>query len=639
MSRPTAIVLPLPRRASSADVSRVRSPRLNFFAAFVCVAGVARAASADDRIEALFRPPLAEMVALSPDGQRIAYTSQTGRELSIVIMNLEPVGAKRTVPVEPERDAAGAAEERPPVRLRFLRWATADRLVFAPAERVVPLPPVAGKNGELAPNPDGPTIVSPIIAVDADGRQRGTLVDARDFTETPADAQKTLADLLRTPKQLASTRGESVRWRMPHLDILGFFPRDRNQLIIQTRGGYGMGAQHLVDVRTGNVREFGADWPAPPGEPAIFDGYRLKVVGERKAGAHPTVVWRDADLGGLQRTLEAKFPRRIVEILDWSDTRARVVFRVTGGSDPGRVFVYQRPEDLVLELLRRAPWLNAKNLNETRFFEFDAPDGARLSGYLTWPVKPPLAPPPLLVVFPSGFPGRAQPAFDPEAQVFADRGFAVVRLNHRSVGGVRAGDFAALRAAVDRVSVDDARAAIEWLAARNPHAAFDRRRVATLGRGFGGYLAVRALQLEPTTFRSAIAIDAPMELRTWLRSKEAGGAGAAPQAARDIPAALIDHAGTNWKKLSVLEQAETLAHPVLLFVEPGRNPAIDAAAAELRARLQGGLGRAVDHYALDSDFAAARPASRAAVYRRIEEFLNLHLHDYAVKIGPAKEVK
>src|SRR5204862_2492552 len=110
--------------------------------------------------------------------------------------------------------------------------------------------------------------------------------------------------------------------------------------------------------------------------------------------------------------------------------------------------------EVMLEILRRAPWLDAAKLNETRFFECAAPDGARLSGYLTWPAKRMAEPPALLVVFPSGFPGRAQPPFDPEAQVFADRGFAVVRLNHRSVAGVAAKDFTALRAAVDGVTVD-----------------------------------------------------------------------------------------------------------------------------------------------------------------------------------------
>jgi acetyl esterase/lipase len=476
------------------------------------------------------------------------------------------------------------------------------------------------------------------MAVDADGKSYGALVDARDFLETSADARRTLADLLRTTKQLVAARPESVRWRMPHLDILGFFPQDREQLVIQTRGAYAPPAQHMVDIRTGSIREFGGDWPTPPGEPQIFDWFRLKVVGERKDAARPAIAWRDDDLGRVQRDLELKFPRRTVEILDWSETRARVLFRVTGGNDPGRVFVFQRPENLVLEILRRAPWLNASSLNETRFFEFDAPDGARLSGYLTWPRKLRHNPSPLLVAFPSGFPGWAHSAFDPEAQIFADMGFFVARLNHRSVAGVRPEDLTALSAAVDRVSVGDVRTALDWIAAHHADRPFDRRRVVTLGRGFGGYLAVRALQLEPAVFRCGIAIDAPMDLGPWLRPPEPGGAGSAAKSERGIPAALINHEGANWKELSVLHQAEALTNPVFLIVEPACNPVVDATVDELRTRLKE-LGRTPDHLELDPGFAAAVPTSRAAVYRKIEEFFNLHIQDFAVKIGPTKEVQ
>ncbi len=618
----------------------MRLPRLCLLVGPVLIVALSRAASFDDRVEALFRPPLGELMALTPDGQRVAYTSQTGRDLSIVIMSLEPPGQKRTVSAEPERDPAlpALADNRPPTRLRFLRWATAGRLVFAPTERIVPLPPVTDTNGRSVPNPDGPTIVSPILMVDLEGKQRGTLVDAHQFQETPADARKSLADFLRTTKELVATRNEPVRWKMPHLDVLGFLPRERDQLIIQTRGGYSPPAQHLVDIRTGSVREFGNDWPVPPGEPQVFDGYRLKVVGERKDAARPTTRWQDAELGKVQRELEVKFPRRVVEILDWSETRARVLFRVVGGSDAGRIFVYQRPEDLVLEIGQRAPWLSAAKLNETRFFEVASADGALLSGYITWPSKPRLTPPPVVVGFPSGFPGQVQPAFDPEAQVFADLGFVVVRLNHRCVAGVRPEDLGPLRAAADRVAVDDARAAIDGLAASNPNRAFDRKRIAALGRGFGGYLALRALQLEPDVFRSGIAIDAPTDLRAWLQAMTGGDVPAPAQAARAIPAGLIDHATADWKKLSVVEHAEALKNPALLLIEPGRNATIDRAAAELRGQLQA-LGRAPDFLELDPGFAEGRPTARAGVYRKIDEFLTAHGQGYSVKIGPTKEVK
>lgn len=601
----------------------MRPPRLCLLAVSVCIAGLGRAASFDERVETLFRPPLGERMALSPDGLRIAYTARAGSELAIAILNLEN-SAKRTVKLD--LADASLTGERPAEPLRFLRWATPNRLVFAPAERVVPLPPIIDKAGHATPNPDGPTIISPILAMDADGQQRGTLVDARDFQETPADARRTLADLLRTTKEFAATQNAPVRWRMPHLEIVGFSPRDREQLIVRTRGAYSPPAHHLVDIRTASVREFG-EWPAPPGEPHVFDWFRLKTVGERKAAARPTTAWHDEELGRMQRELEAKFPRRAVEILDWSETRARVLLRVTGGSDPGRVFVYQRPEDVVLEIFSCAPWLGAAKLNETRFFEFAARDGARLSGQLTWPKKPRVTPPPLLVIFPAGFPGCAQPAFDPEAQIFADMGFIVARLNHRGVAGPRPDDLPALRTAVDRVAADDARAALEWIAAQHPERPFDRRRVAVLGHGFGGYLAVRALQLQPATFCCGAAFDAPLELGPWLQT---------PQAA--VPAALFGPAGAEAKSLSVLAQAETLANPLCLLVEPGRNPAVEIAAGELRARLQS-LGRAPDYRELPAGFAAAEPAARAAAYRQLGEFFGQRLRGYDVTIGPMTEVK
>src|SRR5207244_13196899 len=90
---------------------------------------------------------------------------------------------------------------------------------------------------------------------------------------------------------------------------------------------------------------------------------------------------------------------------------------------------------------------------------------------------------------------------------------------------------------------------------------------------------------------------------------------------KDIPVALIDHAGADWKKLSVLAQAEELSVPILLIVEPRRSPPIDQSTAELRARLSA-LGRAFDILEVEPGFAAARPASRVNAYRKIEEFLN-----------------
>jgi acetyl esterase/lipase len=244
----------------------------------------------------------------------------------------------------------------------------------------------------------------------------------------------------------------------------------------------------------------------------------------------------------------------------------------------------------------------------------------------------------MIVCFPSGFPGHAQPEFDPEAQVLADLGFIVLRLNHRYVAGVPRDRRATLAAEVDRLAVHDAHVAIEWVAERNPSHRFDRRRIAALGRGFGGYLAMRALQQEPSIFRCGVAIDAPTDLRPWLWPAQPDEPAAELPPYPALPRAWFDEDRTDWKKLAVTTNVEALTNPLYLLVEPTRNPAVDIATSGLRSKLKA-LGRAPDYLALDPGFFLARPKARASTYRKIEEFFNLRLYDYDVKIGPTKEVK
>ena len=115
-------------------------------------------------------------------------------------------------------------------------------------------------------------------------------------------------------------------------------------------------------------------------------------------------IWVDPELASLQRNLEEKFPGRSVIILQWNERRTRFLVQVTGGSDLGRVYAYERADDLLVELMRRAPWLGAAELHESKFISFDGPGGSLLTGYLTLPRAPRINPPPLIIGFASGIP-------------------------------------------------------------------------------------------------------------------------------------------------------------------------------------------------------------------------------------------
>ncbi len=180
--------------------------------------------------------------------------------------------------------------------------------------------------------------------------------------------------------------------------------------------------------------------------PLVFDSFREKLVGVRTDfGPRPLSVWLDEDLARVQRSVESKFPDRSVEVLQWNEARTRFLLRTSGGTDPGSIYILRRPENSMTELTRAAPWLAEKDLHETKFFDFAAPNGARLTGYLTLPHAPRLSPPPLIIWFAPGVPPQPHRAFDAQAQVLADMGFVVCRLNQRGVLGLGAEHRDALR--------------------------------------------------------------------------------------------------------------------------------------------------------------------------------------------------
>jgi len=709
------------------------------------------AASAfEERLTALYRPLQADQVALSPDGQHIAYTQNEKGGLVVYIMAVGSTEKKFRIGVEGDRSVAFSKAKAPP-RLRFLQWASADRLVFAPTEYN-----------------NGVRLVAPIYAVNRDGLFPLTLADGDDFallggnadaaasegslalpvinarrtailgflggnrqaliveargqpTLPPAEPiptavfsidvvsgkstplgeeysdgrfiydQKAHARLLYPHPRLSHTRTfdynpgttwgmwrkVSQAWGGPIADQfrvtvtnyygerafpLGF---DVNPNILYYasnigRDTYGVYALDLITRQpTGaGLEDPHVDLvPLDPDDAAaglVFDPADGHFAGVRAVGQTPFTRWLDPELVRVQADVERKFSRRSVEILQWDDARTRFLLRVAGGVEPGRYYVYQRPENVIVELLRRAPWLRKDDLHAGMPFTFQTTSGATLTGHLTFPRKSRLNPPPLLIDFSEGLMGKPIADFHPDAQALAEMGFVVARINHRGSDGFGIKHRSAIHAGIDRIPLDDALAAIAWIAQHHP---VDRKRIATFGRGLGGYLALRALQLEPDAFRCAVALEAPLNPRLWLEpplenfgptvDQSTEDVGDRPRPIRPPPPidflkeakrAFLARGNQLRAESSVLRIAEQITKPVMLIVDPSRDQTIVAQNAELRSKLKR-RDEVVDYLEVGSGFNENIPGARAKLFREMEEFFNLNLYDYKVKIGPTREVK
>lgn len=154
-----------------------------------------------------------------------------------------------------------------------------------------------------------------------------------------------------------------------------------------------------------------------------------------------------------------------------------------------------------------------------------------------------------------------------------------------------------------------------------------------MGSGFGGFLALRTTQLHPESFRCAVAIDAPLDLEVLTQENAYGSASPAQKMRR----AFFERHGGRIAEMSVLRAPEQLTKPVMLILEPALDDVVTAQNDRLRRQLSR-QGRAAEYLEVKRDFALGLPAARTKAYRQIEEFFNLHLYDYNVKLGPTKEI-
>jgi dipeptidyl aminopeptidase/acylaminoacyl peptidase len=689
------------------------------------------ASISNDLIARLYQPLQAEHVALSPDGERLAYTRNERGELAIYIMAVGQTDRKIRISVEPDRDVA-FSRERAPARLRFLRWASGKQLVFA-----------------STPSSNGVRTLAPIHVVNVDGTAVKTLVTEEDFAIgsatrrtrilgfRPGNRNALLVEAMGRPTQppqpviptslfsvdvqtgkfIALTEEYSggrylydqagrarVLYMHPHraeertflyqgagswtrwvtiderwggeltksfgVSVDNYygerafplgFGSDPNVLYYASNVGRDTFAIYALDVESKRPIDCLIEDPRvdlttlEPGEAGglVFDELRGDLLGVRATGVVAFTRWLDAELSDLQREMEHKFPQRTVEILQWDDTRTRFLLRVTGGIEPGRYHVFLREENVLAEVVRSAPWLRNSELNAGTPFSFSTAGGTHLTGYLTFPRNPRLKPPPLIIMFSDGLIDRARPGFDRDAQILSSMGFVVVRLNHRGGGGFGLAHRSAIRAAMDKVPVEDAVAAIEWIAQRH---GIDRQRIAVFGRGLGGYLALRALQLQPDAFRCAIAMQAPIDPEAWLQppSDNFGitveetpvirtGPRSIPPSpsinfAQEAQRRFFESGKSRFGGDSVLRTVDRVSKPMMLIVDPPRDRVIAAQNATLRAALKR-RGHATDYMEVESGFDQDLPATRAKVFRRIEEFFNLNLYDYNVRVGPTKEIK
>lgn len=228
-----------------------------------------------------------------------------------------------------------------------------------------------------------------------------------------------------------------------------------------------------------------------------------KAVGVRVYTDRPEVHWLEPEdpSARLLAKLERAFPGQAVRITSTtSDGRLAIVF-VHSDVNPGDYYLFDTQAGKATYVKATRDWVDPDLARPKESIRFAARDGLVLHGYLTQPDAG--SGPHPLVVLPHGGPHgvRDRWEFDWEAQLLANRGYAVLQVNFRGSEGYgrrfQESGFGEWGARMQ----DDLTDATRW-AVEEGIAVEDR--ICIFGSSYGGYAALMGAVREPGLYRCVV---------------------------------------------------------------------------------------------------------------------------------------
>jgi len=397
-----------------------------------------------------------------------------------------------------------------------------------------------------------------------------------------------------------------------------FSSDDRSVYLTGVREGERLAALYRLDLQTRQlekVHEFEGGGVAG----VITDFADREIIGVRGPGDLPAEHWllKDNPDALTHQALERAFPQQRVTLTSSSDDGRWVIVFVDSDVNPGDYYLFDTVSKHAEFLRASRIWIEPKQMRPKEPFACKARDGLELHGYVTRPAGD--APHPM-VVLPHGGPHGYHDTweFDPEVQLLASRGYAVLQVNFRGSNGYGM-DFqrAGYREWGGRMQ-DDITDATHW-AIEQKIAAADR--ICIYGVSYGGYAALMSAAREPDLYRCAIGYAGVYDLELMYQS------GDTPDSRNGV-AFLERVLGTDVARLhaqSPTYNAQQIKAPVLLIHGKADWRADYEHAERMKAALQKNqkkfewlvLGRE-GHGIYDEE-------SRREVYERILQFLAANL--------------
>jgi dipeptidyl aminopeptidase/acylaminoacyl peptidase len=417
------------------------------------------------------------------------------------------------------------------------------------------------------------------------------------------------------------------------------FHKDARHVYMKTNKGDDVDLLALVlfDPETGAVQPVESD-PLKRVDfgSAVFSEVTGDLVATSYQDERTRRYFKDKSVEADYKWLEAKLPGKEIGIGSRTDDDRVWLVTASCDTEPGEAYLFDRKTRALMAQYRIREKLPREALAPMRAIRYVSSDGLEIPAYLTLPNGSSGKGLPTLIV-PHGGPwARDGWGYNPLAQFFANRGYAVLMPNFRGSTGYGKKYLNAGNGEWGHKMQDDVTWGVKYLVAEG---IADPKRVAIMGGSYGGYSALAGITLTPDLYRAAVDVSGPSNLMTLLN--------AIPpywEAQRKIMYTRMadpgNPEGKTWmKERSPLSAAGKIKTPVLV-VQGARDPRVNRSEAEQIVIALRESGVPVEYLlAPDEGHGFARPVNNMAMFMAAEKFLAAQLGGRYQEGGSAEVVQ
>lgn len=501
-------------------------------------------------------------IKISPDGRYIAATVPLENSTALVVMDLA------------SRKISGSFKPQEKAHIQDFYWVSPERLLFRSSVR----------EGRFA----APFLIPAYYAMNADGSKIGTAYgDGKQpfLLDTLKDDDKyvlvqyrskeglqtygkmnvengTIVDTFKKPpteapggyvtdnagevrlyinaksykdvKVYGRAVGKDASWDVVHdqksseqeFEFKGF-SADNHLMYFTLSEKTGPNALYTYDFRTRDKRMVSRDDNVDPGtiltapsNDAVFavryeDGFpRYDILDKASTAAKDLLK------------MQASFPDADVYPVSATQDGNKVIYVVESDTVPGEYYIFNRTTQKAEHLVSRAAWLDPAKMALMEPMKFKARDGLELEVFVTVPKGSNGKNLPL-IINPHGGPFGPYDTwgFNPEVQMLANRGYAVMQVNFRGSGNYGKSFKEKGYREWGKAMQDDLTDATRWAISKG---IADPNRICLYGASYGAYASLMGAAKEPGLYRCVVGNVGTYDLVNQLSYSTAGGGGMNP---------------------------------------------------------------------------------------------------------------